>query len=475
MEFPYGKAPFFILVIALLTGGYLLTARANRPTRPDLILVTFAKDHMPGHIAAAEAFEKLTGKKVAIQLVDQQALYRRLSAAMQSGAEQPDMVELLEGSLGQFTRGPLSDVGFVDLTEKVEKEGWREKLVESRFSLWSSRGRVFGIPHDVHPVMLAYRRDIVEKLGIDVNKLTTWDEFTRVGREVVTKDLNGDGVPDRYMIDLPSGGGDALQILMLQRGLQVLDETGAVRFDEPGVAELIEWYIKQVSITSPERIAFSAGWGQTLSQAMTDGLVLFYFCPDWRTRGFAQDIQAVSGKMALMPLPAWKEGGLRTSTWGGTGLAITKACKDPELAWEFAKFVYYKPEFLPARYLSNNILPPLKSSWDMPEMAAKDPFFSNQQRGLEFARLAPSTPAKYLTAFKTLADSKLNEAFVNSLSFYNSNGEKGLKEFVDSELKRTATQVREQIARNQFQKPAGTSEGAAVGQTSGQASGEVRP
>ena len=35
-------------------------------------------------------------------------------------------------------------------------------------------------------------------------------------------------------------------------------------------------------------------------------------CPAW------------AGKLALMPLPAWREGGLRTSTWGGTGLAFTK-------------------------------------------------------------------------------------------------------------------------------------------------------
>jgi arabinosaccharide transport system substrate-binding protein len=450
MEFPYGKAPLCILILAILAGSYFLFVGVTKPKRPDLILVTFAKDHVPGHRQAAEAFEKLTGKRVEIQLVDSNALYRRLLAAMQSGAAQPDLVELLEGSLGQFSRGPLEDVGFVDLTDRVKAEGWEEKLVASRFSLWSSRGRIFGIPHDVHPVMLAYRRDIVEKLGIDVSTLTTWDEFARVGREVVTKDLNGDGVPDRFMIDLDSGGGSPVQILMLQRGLQVLDERGAVKFDDPEVADLLEWYIRQVSINSPDRIAFSAGWGQTLSRAMIDGLVLFYFCPDWRTKGFQQDVQAVSGKMALMPLPAWKKDGLRTSTWGGTGLAITKACKDPDLAWEFAKFVYYKEEFLPERYLSNNILPPLKSSWDMPVMAEKDPFFSNQQRGLEFARLAPSTPAKYLTAFQTLADSKLNEAFVNSLAHYNSNGDKNLKAFIQSELDRTAAQVRQQIDRNQF-------------------------
>ena len=35
--------------------------------------------------------------------------------------------------------------------------------------------------------ILAYRRDLVDKLGIDVNQLKTWDDFTRVGRELVAR------------------------------------------------------------------------------------------------------------------------------------------------------------------------------------------------------------------------------------------------------------------------------------------------
>ena len=39
--------------------------------------------------------------------------------------------------------------------------------------------------------------------------------------------------------------------------------------------------------------------------AMSDGLVLFYFTPDWRTRQVEMDVPSLSGKLALMPLPAW--------------------------------------------------------------------------------------------------------------------------------------------------------------------------
>ena len=447
MGFPYGKAPLCILALALVTGGLLLLSRVTTPERPDLILQTFALQHVPGLELAAKDYHAKTGKRVEIQLVDQRALQNRLQAALQSGAAVPDLVEIVEPTMGTFTKGPLEDVGFLDLTDRLRAGGWMDKLVQSRFSLWSSRGRIFALPHDVHPIMLAYRRDLVEALGIDVNKLTTWEEFARVGREV-TKDLNGDGVPDRYMLDLFVGGGGTLQALLLQRDISALDENGDVAYDRQDTVDVIEWYIRQIS--GKDRIAFECGWGQTLYKAMIDGLCLFYFCPDWRSKGFAAEVPSLEGKMALMPMPAWHEGGRRTSIWGGTGLAITRATKDPELAWDFATYAYYNPQYLGRRFTANYILPPLKEAWNLPELNEPDPYYSGQKRGAMYAALAPETPLRHVSPFTSLAESKLGEAFTNSLVYFERNGDRGLREFIRSELDRTARQVREQIARNRF-------------------------
>src|SRR5262245_39225824 len=194
MDFPYGKAPLAILILALASGAALLLAgrsgTANQ--RPDIIFATFTKEHAAIYVPAIAQFEKDNNCKIQLQVVDQRALQGRLQSAMAVGAEVPDMVELLGDTMGIFTRGKIEDVGFVDLTERVHGTGLWDKLVNSRFAQWSSRGHIFAMPHDVHPTMLCYRRDLVEQLGIDVAKLTTWEEFCRVGRDVVTKDINGD-------------------------------------------------------------------------------------------------------------------------------------------------------------------------------------------------------------------------------------------------------------------------------------------
>src|SRR5690606_30017699 len=138
-----------------------------------------------------------------------------LQNAMLAGVDVPDVVELMESSLGFFTRGPEKDFGFLDLTERLKRDGLDQRVVSSGFALWMARGKIYGVPHDVHPIMLAYRTDIVEELGIDVEELDTWDKFVEVGRRI-TKDIDGDGTRDRYMLEMPANGSWALQALMAQ-------------------------------------------------------------------------------------------------------------------------------------------------------------------------------------------------------------------------------------------------------------------
>ena len=451
MEYPYGKAPFWILILMLISGLVVLITQVKPASeRPDLVLVTFAKNHYAAYQKVMPEFEKIHNVKVQLQLVQERALTNRLQAALLAGSEVPDLVEIMNPNLGTFIRGPLDDVGFVDLTDRIKAEKLDERMVASRFSLWSSRGHIFALPHDVHPVAMAYRSDIIEELGIDVSKIETWDDFVEMGRKV-TKDLDGDGIPDRYALDLNSDGNTILPLLLRQRGSGLFDEQGHVLTDSEVTVDTIIWYVHQ--LYGENRIAFSAGWGQPLSRAMLDGLVLFYFTPDWRTKFFEMDVPQLKGKMKLMPMPAWKKGGCRTSSWGGTGLTITKACKNKELAWKLAKFLYLDKEDLGERFELLNIIPPLKEAWNLEEFKQPDPFFSNQAVGTIYAELAPQTPPEYINAYTNVTSSKMREAYLNCVTYYKKNGDNGLREYARKEVKRTADYVRRVIARNKFLNP----------------------
>jgi len=437
-RFPYGKAPLVLLVIAVLSSlTFALTHRSARPA--DLVLATFSRQHYDAYVAALPKFEQEHHVKVNVQRIDFQSLEARLQSAIVANTDVPDLTEISEGTLGFFTRGPESDFGFADLTDLVKKDGLDHRVLESRFAPWTTRGRVYALPHDVHPVMLAYRRDLIEQLGIDVNKLDTWDDFVAMGRQI-TQDLDGDGTIDRFALELKRNGGWGLQLLLRQQGIDLFDAQGDVAFNGPVGVDTLLWYLRQTR--GPERIGYDPGEGQPFFKALQDGLILFVFCADWRSFQLQLDAPMLEGKMALMPMPAWQKGGRHTSTWGMTGLTMSRTTKRPELAWELAKFLYFNPPDLGKRFLATNIITPLKEAWGLPEFQTPNAYFSGQKLGAEYARWAADVPPIFASPVYKSAQTKLDQAFTRSALYYEQYGEAGLREKVTAELEGAAAYLR---------------------------------
>ena len=52
-----------------------------------------------------------------------------------------------------------------------------DKVVQARFAPWTKEGVIFGVPHDVHPVAIAYREDLFREAGVDLAAAKTWPQF----------------------------------------------------------------------------------------------------------------------------------------------------------------------------------------------------------------------------------------------------------------------------------------------------------
>ena len=440
-RFPFGASAAVMAGLAVASGAYLATRRTHKP-RYDLRLWTFAKPHADAYLKMLPDFlRKHPGKSVDIQVVAGEAVTSRLQAAFWSNLDVPDLAEVEISWAGSFFRGRLESIGFRDLTERIHQTGLWERIVQSRFAPYTTRGRIFGIPHDVHPVMLAYRRDLVEKLGIDVERLHTWDEFVEVGRRVT--------VPSkRFMMELPPEGLSALEVMLFQRGGGYFDAQGNCTLDNEIAVETMRYYAPLVA--GKHRIGNDLGGGQIFTRALEDGYYLFMVAPDWRTKVIEQDVPKVAGRMALMPLPAFYPGGRRTSTWGGTMIGITKRCADPDLAWELIMHLYLNKEALAEQFRGTNILPPARDLWDHPAYDEPRPFWSNQPLGRLYANLAPDTPPQYTSPYIGLAKAKLSEALIACVRYYDRYGARGFDGFVRQQMARAAAEVRRQMRRNPY-------------------------
>jgi len=451
---PVGAAPTLLIIVLILSGTWLALVPASQPDHKaegttQLRVWTFARNHYDGYIEAIPSFEAAhPGVKVRIELVHYRAVSERLQAAFWGDLDVPDLVEVEIGYAGTFFRGPIEDVGFLDLTDRIHSSGLYDRVVQSRFAPYTSRGHIFGLPHDVHPVMIAYRRDLFEEEGINPAQLDTWDKFTEAGRRV-TRDLTGDGTIDRYMIELADMSTQSLEVMLFQRGGGFFDADGRLSIDDEVSLETLCWFVPLV--VGPERIANSLGEGQIRTQAVESGYLLCLICPDWRTSVFEMDMPRLSGQMALMPLPAPEPAGRRTSTWGGTMIAITKKTRNPDLAWELALHLYYNTTYLGDRFRSSNIIPPLRDAWQLPAFSEPRPFWSSQRIGELYIRLADQTPPQYTSPFIAMARTKLGAALVESVDYYGRHGKRGFTDYARSVLNSKADEVRAVMKRDSLE------------------------
>lgn len=446
--FPYGRAAFCFLILALISGVWIAwtaATDARKVARPGTITLTywtFAKPHYLSYQKAIKGFEAAhPGVKVDLQLVSNDGLAARLQNAFLADLDVPDLCEIEISASGTFFRGPLKDVGWSDLTERVHRSGLWDQMVQARFSPYTNRRHIFGLPHDVHPVQLIYRRDLVEAAGVDVREIKTWDDFIRIGHKLT--------VPNkRYMIDLSDSASDNIETCLFQRGGGYFDPDGRCILDSETAVQTLTWYVPLVA--GPHPIGNSLGGGKVLTQAVEDGYVLFLVCPDWRSKSFEQDVPRVSGKMALMPLPAAVAGGRRTSTWGGTMLGITKHCRNQDLAWKLATYLYLDKPQLAERFRQTNILPAMRAAWKQPAFHEPNAYFSGQPLGDTYARLAPDVPLQYTSPFIQTAKAKLAEALISSVQQYNAHPDQSLEPFARAALRRSAGYVRRLMARNPY-------------------------
>jgi arabinosaccharide transport system substrate-binding protein len=393
------------IVGALAVVSTLCVLLMDSPRRTGVAMWTFARLHHAIYLPAVEEWNKSHDMKVECSVLGVQAIEQRMLSSFLARTSSAELLEVERRVAARAFAGPPEAIGFLDLTDRLRNEGLLDRINALSFTPWTSRGRIYGLPHDVHPVMLGYRADIVEAAGIDVSQIETWDDFVRVLSPLM---FNPDGTKrtDRYLLNLWETHMDALEALVLQAGGVVVDERGLPALDHPTNAKVLA----QVAAWGhgKDRIAADAPYfSGSGNQLLLEGYVLASFVPDWMCNLWRKEIPQLAGKVKLMPLPAWEKGGRRTSVWGGTMLGISRDAKNPEELWNFAKHLYLSPELSRRLFLEGDIISPVREFWNDPVYDQPDPFFSGQPRGRLFVSLADDLPPRYNSPFGAMAVERL--------------------------------------------------------------------
>lgn len=399
-----------IVLLALLSSAVVLS-RAE-PRSPGRSMWMFAPPHKRMYDPIVAEWNASRSPPFNLIMLSQPALERRMLSAFLSQTPSADLLEVERKMAGRAFAGPMDAIGFLDLTEFMRRDGLLDQITPAALSPWSSRGRVFGLPHDVHPVMLGYRADLIEAAGIDLSTVETWEDLIHALRPLMD-DRNADGHPDRFILNFSETHNDHIELLLLQAGGGFFDESGrpilSAEANVKALATMISWCV------GPNRIGADApDFNASGNQLKVEGYVLCNFMPDWMCNIWRHEMPQLAGKIKLMPLPAWERGGRRTSVWGGTmlGLAKTSATtpQATEELWNFAKHLYFSPQLSRVLYQDNDIITPIKKNWSDPIFDEPDPYFSGQRKGRMYINLAPDVPKRAGSPFNTAANLRMLDA-----------------------------------------------------------------
>jgi arabinosaccharide transport system substrate-binding protein len=457
MSFHLGKPLLILLILAAASGLGVLTRRPA--PKADLTVWVYTDDDAqayregsPGGVPSLiEQYRRRIGLSVDVELVSERALDARLMSLFMSplsSRRAPDLVEIDIGSVGKYFRPPVQQIGLLPLNDFLAQSGELGEILPSRLTTWSKDGAIFGVPLDVHPTTITYRKDLFDEAGIDLEAARTWPEFQQK-----CLDFQGywlvHGYPSRRAIELFPNHSEELLLMLLQRHINIVDEHNRIHFRDPKVAKTVAFYAQLVA--GHKQIA-----GDTLASSafgyrdLADGNVCAMLTPDWRAGYIKEYAPELAGKLRMRPLPVFDEDDAPTSTWGGTMMGIPRQARDPQAAWKLLEFLCFSPEAAAARRRSSAIVSAMPRTWTEPIRASGDPFFGGQEIDQLYFSLAPQVPPRCITPFSITAQAGLTMVLSHAVAHVQAHGTEGLEEACSAWLEEAASELEQWVHYGDF-------------------------
>ncbi|OYD16778.1 hypothetical protein CH333_02695 [candidate division WOR-3 bacterium JGI_Cruoil_03_44_89] len=296
------------------------------------------------------------------------------------GGTTPDICQLGTTWIPEFaSMNALASLDRYVEGSDVVKEGnffegsWRTNIIGSS---------IYGIPWYVDTRVLFYRKDILKEVGYD-HPPSSWEEMKYLCHGLV-RDTNGDGIPERYAINLPTSDAFILLIFIWQAGGDILspDYTNPT-FDDPKIREAFEFYYSFFD----EGLAPLGGTADIdLFHAFKIGFLPMFISGPWMIELLSKQVPEIDGRWAVATLPKKETG---TSFIGGCNLSIFKNSNNKEAAWRFIEYMS-RTENQTRWFELTGDLPAVKAAWDQDVLNV--PIITAFGKQLEDARPSPPIP-----------------------------------------------------------------------------------
>ncbi|MFD9002604.1 extracellular solute-binding protein [Streptomyces sp. NPDC059582] len=317
---------------------------------------------------------------VDLQAIQIGGYYRsKLLTTMTGRAHIPDIAGLKGEDMASYL--PNADQ-FVDL-RTLGAQKYRSRYLSWKWDQGiADDGTMVGFPIDCGPVAHYYMPDVFEKAGLpsepaDVSReLGTWDAFLDAGQRMKKR------LPGTYLLtDITS----VFTMSVNQGTKQYVDKDRNFIGDQEHIrtawARAVD--AKRRGIVS----ALVSGTPDQLS-ATEAGKLPSQLNASWNTSDMKLGVPRTKGRWRVASCP----GG--PSNIGGSFLAITKACREPERAFEIITWLLDASNQAQG-FVDAGLFPSTPASYGMKQLQEPDPFFGGQVTMDVFGPAAQQIPVAY--------------------------------------------------------------------------------
>ena len=288
------------------------------------------------------------------------ALRKKIMIAITTQTEMPNLTATQDWRAVTYFANDMAE----DLTDLIPADEFMPYKVE----VSTYNGRLYGVPLDPAPAVMAYRTDIYADAGIDIETVNIWKDFLDSGKKISA--LPG----DIYPLNLPQEGiwYNLFEIMMHSYGTSIYDKDLNVIFDSPKMVEAIEMYkeLYDSGIASDFGTTRGAGW----TAALTEGKLATIIMACWYVGSAKARAPDSGGSWQLRKTPVGRSG--FQTFQGGTTFFIPKGAEYKELVAEYL-MDFHKYGALPMCQ-ETGIRPSYLPILEDPYFNAPDPYYGGQ-------------------------------------------------------------------------------------------------
>ncbi|GAB7105810.1 extracellular solute-binding protein [Streptomyces phaeofaciens JCM 4814] len=338
------------------------------------------------------------GDRVDLDAIKIGGYYRsKLITTMAGRAHVPDIAGLKGEDMASYL--PNADQ-FVDL-RTLGAEKYRSRYLSWKWDQGiADDGTMVGFPIDCGPVAHYYQYEVFRKAGLpyepdDVSAgMNTWEKFFAAGEQLRRR------LPGTYLL---TDINVVFENVVQQGSRRYVDKDRRFIGDQEHVRDA--WAL---AVEAKRRNIVSdlvSGTPDQLS-AVQDGKLPSQLNASWNTGDLKNGVPKTKGRWRVAQMP------VRPSNNGGSFLSITKACREPEQAFEIITWIL-DAQNQAQGFVDAGLFPSTPASYGLKTLREPDPFFGGQVTMDVFGPAAQKITVAYNSPYDVALGQPLKDEIKN--------------------------------------------------------------